>query len=247
MIPRAAGLRRPDRRGARHRLLRRARRSSPCTRRRPARRARAASSVEFTYPGAEAPVLARPHLHAPSPGRPSAIIGSHRRRQDARWSTWCPGCSTPPPGSGARRRRRRTRPRARPALVAGSGWCRSRRTCSPARCASNLRHGKPDATDERALAGAGDRPGRDFVEAMPRGPRRTDRPGRHQRLRRPAAAARASRGRVVRRPRSTCSTTRSRRSTSPPTPGCGPRCDRSPATPPSSSSRSGSPRSATPT
>ena len=54
--------------------------------------------------------------------------------------------------------------------------------------------------------------------------RRADRPGRHQRLRRPAAAAGDRPGARPPARRSTCSTTRSRRSTSPPTPGCGPRC-----------------------
>ncbi len=38
------------------------------------------------------------------------------------------------------------------ALGASSGWCRRRRTCSAARSRSNLRHGKPDATDEELWA-----------------------------------------------------------------------------------------------
>ena len=55
---------------------------------------------------------------------------------------------------------------------------------------SNLLHGKPDATDEELWAALEVAQARDFVEAHARGPRRPGRPGRHQLLRRPAAAAR---------------------------------------------------------
>ena len=86
--------------------------------------------------------------------------------------------------------------------------------------ASNLRYGKPDATDDELWEALRVAQAADFVEAMPGG---LGAPinqggtnvsgGQRQRL----AIARA----LVSSPRSTCSTTRSRRSTSPPTPGCG--------------------------
>ena len=56
--------------------------------------------------------------------------------------------------------------------------------------ASNLRYGRPDATDEELWQALDIAQARDFVEAMPEQLERADRPGRQQRLRRPAAAAR---------------------------------------------------------
>ena len=132
-------------------------------------------------------------------------------------------------------------------MARGSGWCRSGRTCSPARSRSNLRYGNPERHRRRAVGRAGDRPGRGLRAGDARGARRADRAGRHQRLRRSAAAARDRPRAGASRRRSTCSTTRSPRSTSPPTPGCGRRCARSPRTPRWSSSPSGSRRSSTPT
>jgi ATP-binding cassette subfamily B multidrug efflux pump len=88
--------------------------------------------------------------------------------------------------------------------------------------ASNLRYGDPDATDDELWEALRVAQAEDFVREMPGG---LDAPisqggtnvsgGQRQRL----AIARA----LVRRPTSTSSTTPSRRSTSPPTPGCGPR------------------------
>ena len=75
----------------------------------------------------------------------------------------------------------------------------------------------------RAVGGARDRPGRRLRAGHARRPRRADRPGRHQRVGRPAPAPRHRPGARAQARASTCSTTRSRRSTSPPTPGCGPR------------------------
>ena len=99
-----------------------------------------------------------------------------------------------------------------------------------------------------AVGGARDRPGRRLRRGDARRAGRADRPGRHQRLRRPAPAAGDRPGAGAASPRSTCSTTRSRRSTSPPTPGCGPRCGRSPATRPCIDRRpAGVDASATPT
>ena len=90
--------------------------------------------------------------------------------------------------------------------------------------ASNLRYGKPDATEEEMWAALEIAQARDFVEAMPERARGADHPGRHQRLRRPAAAAGDRPGADPAARRSTCSTTRSRPSTWPPTRGCGRRC-----------------------
>jgi hypothetical protein len=88
--------------------------------------------------------------------------------------------------------------------------------------ASNLRFGRPDATDDELWEALEIAQAAGFVQAMPDG---LDSPiaqggtnvsgGQRQRL----AIARAS----WCGPRSTCSTTRSRRSTWPPTPACGPR------------------------
>ena len=56
--------------------------------------------------------------------------------------------------------------------------------------ASNLRYGNPDATDEELWAALEVAQGARFRAGHARGPRGADRPGRHERLRRPAAAAR---------------------------------------------------------
>ena len=96
---------------------------------------------------------------------------------------------------------------------AASASCRRSRTCSPGTVASNLRYADPDATDERAVGGARDRPGSDFVRGDARRPRRADRPGRHQRVGRPAPAPGDRPGAGAPARRSTSSTTRSRRST----------------------------------
>lgn len=97
--------------------------------------------------------------------------------------------------------------------------------------ASNLRYGNPAATDDELWTSLEIAQARDFVEALPEGldapvsrAERTSPAGNDNAWPSPAHWS-ASR-------RSTCSTTRSPRSTSAPTPGCGPRCGRSPRTPP---------------
>lgn len=55
--------------------------------------------------------------------------------------------------------------------------------------ASNLRYGRPDATDEQIWQALDTAQASDFVEEMDSTDRCADRPGRHQRLRRPAPAA----------------------------------------------------------
>ena len=56
--------------------------------------------------------------------------------------------------------------------------------------ATNLRYGNPDATDEELWHALEVAQAKDFVERLEQRPGRADRAGRHQRLRRPAAAAR---------------------------------------------------------
>ena len=122
------------------------------------------------------------------PGQTTAIIGSTGAGKTTLLSL-IPRLFDATGGAGARRRRRRARARTRGRCGAGSAWCRSGRTCSPARsratCATATRTRPTTSCGRRCeIAQAGD-----FVAAMPERARRADRPGRHQRLRRPAAAA----------------------------------------------------------
>ena len=186
--PARGGLRRPDRRGARHRARRRTarRRRSPSVDR--ARRARA-RGVELHLPGRRARRCSRDVTLQRPPRADRRDHRLDRRRQDHAGQ----------PGAAALRRHRRrgaastasTSATSTPSCSGrGSGWCRRRRSCSPAPSRSNLRYGKPDATDEELWQALEIAQARDFVEAMPERARRADRAGRHQRLRRPAAAAR---------------------------------------------------------
>ncbi len=190
----------------------------------PSAPARAASvefrDVEFRYPGAEEPVLRDISFRA-EPGRDDRDRRQHRQRQvDAR---------QPDPALLRRDRRRRCS-----STASTSARCdredlwRADRGDPPegvpvrrAPSRRNLRYGDGDATDERALARARDRPGARLRERDGGRPRRTDQPGRHERLRRPAPAARDRPGARRSARRSTSSTTASRRSTSRPTPACG--------------------------
>ena len=85
----------------------------------------------FTYPGAEEPVLRDVTLT-----RPARADG---RRSSARPAPASPRCVNLVPrlfdataGAVLRRRGRRTRPRPGRCCGRGSGWCRRRRSCSPA-------------------------------------------------------------------------------------------------------------------
>ena len=111
----------------------------------------------------------------------------HRRRQDDAAVDWSRGCSTPP----------RARCWSTASTCASStpttlwrriGLVPQRPYLFSGTVASNLRYGNPDATDEELWAALEIAQARDFVEAMPERPRRADRAGRHERLRRPAAA-----------------------------------------------------------
>ena len=153
----------------RHGSLRAARRRLPVPRRRGARPA--AASTSSARPG-------RDHRHH----------RQHRQRQDH--------AAQPGPAAvrrdrrpGPGRRRRRARPRPRRCCRRRSASCRRSRTCSPAPSRSNLRYGRPDATDEELWRALEVAQARDFVEAMPERPGRADRAGRHQRLRWAAPAA----------------------------------------------------------
>ena len=226
MIPRAAVCAERIARGARHRSSVRA--AGDAGRR---RRRRAASwsstDVEFRYPGAATPVLRDISL----PRAARADDGDHRqhrRRQD----------DADLAGAAAVRRDRRARSWSTASTCATSTRRRSgsRIGLVPQKAVPVHRHGReqpalrqPGRHRRRAVGGARGRPGRATSSRRcpagwtPRSPRAAPTS--------PAASASGWRspGRWCAGPRSTCSTTRSPRSTSPPTPGCGPRSARAPA------------------
>ncbi len=222
MAPRR-GVRRAHQGGARHRVVGRRRRRTRSPRCRPAARSSCAASG-FNYPGAEAPVLHRHHLHGPA--RPDhGDHRQHRLRQD----------HAAQPGRPAVRRHRRRRSWSTASTSATStpscSW--SRIGLVPAEALPVLRHGRqqpalrpPDATDEELWEALEIAQARDFVGRMPGG---LDARSPRAAPTCPAASASGSPspGRWCASRASTCSTTRSRRSTSPPTPGCGPRWRRS--------------------
>ena len=169
--------------------------------------------ASFAFPGAEHDVLHEIDLVA-RPGETTAIIGSTgsgkstllglvprlfdatagRSRSTATTSARCT-----PRTSGRR-----------------SGWCRSGRSCSPARSASNLRYGRPDATDAEVWEALEIAQATDFVTACPSS---STHRSRRAAPTSPAVSASASRSRArsSRGPGSTCSTTRSPRWTTRPT------------------------------
>ena len=119
--------------------------------------------AEFTYPGRGLPVLCDVTLHRPA----GPDHGDHRLdrvRQDH------PGLAHP---AAVRRHRRVGRvdgvdvrdwsPRR---CGAGSAWCRSGRYLFTGTVASNLRYGKPDATDEELWEALRVAQADDFVAAM---------------------------------------------------------------------------------
>ena len=124
-------------------------------------------NVTFSYPGAEQPALTNISFKA-QPRRGGRHHRRHRRGQiDAgqpdpallrcgqrqcidRWR----GC--------ARDDRRRT-------CAPASASCRSRRSCSPARIADNIRYGKDDATEDEVRHAAETAQALDFITDMPDG------------------------------------------------------------------------------
>ena len=158
-----------------------ARRSRATRHARAARRRASATRAPTT------PVLRDISLHRRAPGRRRRSSAAPARARP-RWSP-DPAAVRRDRRRGAGRRRRRPRARPRGALERASAWCRSGRTCSPARSRSNLRYGKPDATDEELWAALEIAQAQRLRRGDAGRARRADRPGRHQRLRRPAPAA----------------------------------------------------------
>ena len=183
--PASRGVRRAHHRGARHAVVGRhpdrPRTESPSTAPLELR------DVGFHYPGAEEPVLTGDRRCGPVPGettRSSAAPAPARRR-----------CSTSIPrlfdatGGAVLVDGVDVRDLAPRALWTASASCRRSRTCSPARCASNLRFATARRHRRGAVGGARDRPGRRLRAGDARRARRADRPGRRQRVGRPAPAA----------------------------------------------------------
>ena len=227
MVPRAAVCAERIERGAGHRVVGGAagRAGHRADRPRPSWSCAASSS---TYPGASAPVLRDiivPRRARAGPPRSSAPPAPARPR----CSSLVPRLFDADRRRGAGRRGRRTRAATRTMLWSRIGLVPQKPYLFTGTVASNLRYGNPDATDEelwRALEIAQARTSSPRCRAAWR--RRSRRAARTS----PAASGSGwrSRGRWSASRRSTSSTTRSPRSTSAPTPGCGPRCGRSPPT-----------------
>ena len=139
-------------------------------------------------PGRRGAGAQRHHLLRPPPGRTTAIVGSTGAGKTTLVSL-VPRLFDATAGHGARRRRRRARARAGPALGLASGSCPQRPYLFSGTVASNLQFGKPDATEAEMWEALEVAQAADFVRAMPGRARGAHRAGRHQRLRRAAAAA----------------------------------------------------------
>ena len=240
--PPCRGLRRAHPGGARHRHQRR---RSPT---RPSPSSSAHGTLElrdvgFDYPGAEAPVLEDISFTS-LPGQTTAIIGSTgsgkttlvnlvpRLFDVTAGAVLVDGVDV-----------RELDPEV---LWSRIGLVPQKPYLFSGTVASNLRYGKPDATDEEMWEALEVAQAADFVRAMPAGSTPAS-PRAAPTCRAASASGSPSPGRSCAGPRSTCSTTRSRPSTSPPTPACGPPSCPGPATPRSWSSPSGCPPSSTPT
>ncbi len=143
--------------------------------------------VGFTYPGAAAPVLCDVTFTA-RPGTTTAIIGSTGAGKTTLLNLM-PRLFDATEGTRLGRRRRRARLDAE-ALWAKIGLVPQKAYLFSGTVASNLRYGKPDATEDEMWEALEIAQAADFVRAMPEGLDSADRPGRHQRLGRSAAAAR---------------------------------------------------------
>ena len=142
--------------------------------------------VEFRYPGAQQPVLHDISLVA-EPGQVTAIIGGTGSGKTTLVNLIprlfdATGGDVLVDGVDVRD----LDPRVLSDLI---GLVPQRPYLFSGTVASNLRYGKPDATDAELWRALEIAQARDFVAQMTGRPRRHDRPGRHQRVRRPAAAA----------------------------------------------------------
>ena len=143
--------------------------------------------VELTYPGADAPVL-RDITFRAEPGQTVAVIGSTGAGKSTLVNL-VPRLFDVTAGElrvdGVDVRRL-----APERLWSVIGLIPQRAYLFSGTVRSNLMHGKPDATDEEMWAALEIAQAADFVREMADGARRADRPGRHQRQRRPAPASR---------------------------------------------------------
>ena len=140
--------------------------------------------VEFSYPGAETPVLRGVTLAA-RPGQTVAVIGSTGAGKSTLVNL-VPRLFDVTAGrvlvDGVD-----VRDLEPDVLWSRIGLVPQRAFLFSGTVASNLLHGKPDATDEEIWEALRVAQAEDFVRAMPEGLDGADHPGRHQRERRPAA------------------------------------------------------------
>jgi ATP-binding cassette subfamily B multidrug efflux pump len=180
-----------------------------------------ASRGRVPLPKARRPRSCKTSRSRHCPGETTAIIGSTGAGKTT-LMTSIPRLFDATGGRRARRRRRRARGRPRRA-VGSIGLVPQKPYLFSGTVASNLRYGKPDATDDELWEALRIAQAEDFVREMDGGLEASHRPGRHQRLWGSAPAAGHRPGASSASPRSTSSTTPSRRSMSRRTPGCGPR------------------------
>ena len=147
------------------------------------------AGTEFTYPGADAPVL-RDVTFTAAPGETTAIIGSTGAGKSTLISL-IPRLFDATAGSvqvdGVE-----VRDCDPDLLWSRIGLVPQKPFLFSGTVASNLRYGRPDATDDELWEALRIAQAEDFVREMPDQLDARDLPGRHQRLGRPAAATRPS-------------------------------------------------------